>query len=90
MDYAVDSVVIPHSTPANDAYDISIAVELLNEVLEEHPDAAQDVEAAALGCQESGSITAARISYGIADILFPMTPPAPKGARLIRGPLRFN
>jgi len=31
-----------------------------------------------------------RMSYGLVDILFPMTPPKPKGARLVRGPLRFN
>ncbi len=35
-------------------------------------------------------IGAPRVSYGLADILFPATPPKPKGARLIRGPLRFN
>jgi len=31
-----------------------------------------------------------RMSYGLVDILLPMTPPKPKGARLVRGPLKFH
>ena len=46
--------------------------------------------ATTLACEEPGTIGGTRVSYGIADILFPMTPPKPKGARLVRGPLRFN
>jgi hypothetical protein len=65
-------------------------VDLLGQVLEDHPDIALDLEAPDLGMEEPAATNGARISYGIADILFPMTPPKPKGARLIRGPLRFN
>ena len=90
MDYAVESTAITYGSAADQAYDISIAADRLDGVLEDHPEAAQDVEASGSAVEGHVEIAGTRVSYGIADILFPMTPPKPKGARLIRGPLRFN
>jgi hypothetical protein len=90
MDHAFESTAITHGSSADNVYDPSIGVDLLDELHEEHPHATQDVEASASDDEEHGEIAGTRVSYGSADILFPMTPPKPKGARLIRGPLRFN
>ena len=91
MNYAVESGSIARSTYNDDSYDISDMADLLQETPEDL-ELNEDVSAPAttLACEEPGTIGGTRVSYGIADILFPMTPPKPKGARLVRGPLRFN
>ena len=91
MDYQVESVTSARSTSDDDLYGIS-SVDLLDEPMEDDLDLGEDGEISvmALVAEEPTPIGEPRVSYGIADILFPMTPPKPKGARLIRGPLRFN
>ena len=91
MDYAVESIGSARSTSDDDAYGIS-AVDMLDEPMEDDLDVEEDIETPtlALSAEEPSTIDVPRVSYGLADILFPMTPPKPKGARLIRGPLRFN
>jgi hypothetical protein len=91
MDYEVKSADIADSGHGS-SYGFSEAAGLLEETVEAHLEVARDVETSmtSLARGERDTIGAARVSYGIADILFPMTPPKPKGARLIRGPLRFN
>jgi hypothetical protein len=91
MDCELGSVTVARISSEDGSYGISAAVELLKEVVAEHSESSRELEAVrATACEESGTIGGTRISYGIADILFPMTPPKPRGARLIRGPLRFN
>jgi hypothetical protein len=91
MDYEVEAPTIARSTSDDNVYGISGAPEPLEDAVEADSSAAQDVETATtLISAEPSTIGTTRASYGIADILFPMTPPKPKGARLIRGPLRFT
>ena len=91
MDCELGAVSVARSSSEDGSYGISAAVELLKEVVAEHSEASRGLEAIrATACDESSTTDGTRISYGIADILFPMTPPTPKGARLVRGPLRFN
>jgi hypothetical protein len=87
----VESIGSESSMSDDDAHRIS-AVELLDEPMEDDLDVEDDDETPtlALSVEEPRAIDVPRVSYGIADILFPMTPPKPKGARLVRGPLRFN
>jgi hypothetical protein len=91
VDYQVESVTSARSTSDDDVYGMS-SVDLLNEPMVDDLDLDEDggVSVIALVAEEPTPIGEPRLSYGIADILFPMTPPKPKGARLIRGPLRFN
>ena len=91
MDYQVESVTSARSTSDDDLYGIS-SVDLLDEPIEDDLDLDEDGEISvmALVAEEPTPIGEPRVLYRIADILFPMTPPKPKGARLIRGPLRFN
>ena len=87
----MESVTSARSTSDDDSYGIS-SVDLLDEPMEDDLDLDEDGEVPSwrLCAEEPTPIGEPRVSYGIADILFPMTPPKPKGARLIRGPLRFN
>jgi hypothetical protein len=90
MDYAGESIGSARGTSDDDSYGIS-AVDMLDEPMEDDLDVEEvETPTLALSAAEPGTIDVPRVSYGLADILFPMTPPKPKGARLIRGPLRFN
>ena len=70
----------------------STAIDDLDEDLTDEELDAHAEESATTDCEEDHSAAPAlpRMSYGLADVLLPMTPPKPKGARLVRGPLKFN
>jgi hypothetical protein len=90
MGSELEVVTIARSTSEDGSYGVSKGLKLLDAV-DAQLETAGDVQTpATLVVAEPGTIGAASVSYGIADILFPMTPPKPKGARLVRGPLRFN
>jgi hypothetical protein len=83
------SIATHASSAAEDCFSTEID-DLDDELMEDDLAAdTEDVSAAAEEEQPEAPVLP-RISYGIVDILFPMTPPKPKGARLVRGPLRFN
>jgi hypothetical protein len=92
MDYAAESDSIARGIPDDDACGIATIVDLLEDSPQDLSVLTQEVgaPAATLACREPDTIGGTRVSYGLADILFPVTPPKPKGARLVRGPLRFN
>jgi hypothetical protein len=90
MDYATQAVTVARST-SDDLYGTS-TVDMLDAPQEYDLDIEEGGETAMpeLVAEEPCPVGLPRTSYGIADILFPMNPPKPKGARLVRGPLRFN
>jgi hypothetical protein len=92
MDSAGDTVSIARGISEDDSYRISTAVDLPEDTSHHISELTQDVgtPCATLARQQPGTTGAPHVSYGLADILFPVKPPKPKGARLIRGPLRFN
>jgi hypothetical protein len=91
MDYHVESITTARMTSDDDALGMA-AVDLLDDPIDDDLDLDEEIETPTLAliAEEPDMIGAPRVSYGLADILFPATPPKPKGARLIRGPLRFN
>lgn len=91
MEYQVHSITTAHRTADDDGLGLA-PVDLLDEPTADDLELDEDFDAPPLPqvTEEPGMIGSSHVSYGLADILFPVTPPKPKGARLIRGPLRFN
>jgi hypothetical protein len=92
MNHQAESVSV--ATRASSAADdcLSTAIDDLDDdFMEDELEASTDeLSIAAAEEEQPAEPVLPRMSYGIVDILFPMTPPKPKGARLIRGPLKFN
>jgi hypothetical protein len=94
MSYEGELVTMTIGTPTAGAEQAGLSAaidELEDDLAEEEVEAQQIEESPDTVCEEPQVAAATpRVSYGLVDILFPVTPPKPKGARLVRGPLKFH
>jgi len=91
MSYQAELVTVGKYSPKAETEELLTEMDEFDDDLADELEAQQDEEVPSFVSEEPQIVAQTpRRSYGLVDILLPMTPPKPKGARLVRGPLKFH